>query len=165
MVPPVTLRSPVPSDADALASLHVRCWHEAYGALLPDDFFTEEVLESRRRLWTRLCAAPQPGRTVRVAEAGGELVGFSAGGTPLDPSDGALGQELSSLYLLQDFHGSGAGQALFDAVLMDGPAFLWVAARNPRAQAFYRRNGFTPDGATDTDAHFGGMEELRMTRS
>ncbi|MCS6582511.1 GNAT family N-acetyltransferase [Curtobacterium citreum] len=40
-----------------------------------------------------------------------------------------------------------AVQALLDTVLADRPASLWVAADNPRAHAFYRRNGFTPDGA------------------
>ncbi|PZE62480.1 GNAT family N-acetyltransferase [Curtobacterium sp. MCLR17_044] len=40
-----------------------------------------------------------------------------------------------------------AVQALLDTVLADRPASLWVAADNLRAHAFYRRNGFTPDGA------------------
>lgn len=29
-------------------------------------------------------------------------------------------------------------------------AYLWMAADNPRAHAFYRRNGFRHDGATET---------------
>src|SRR5674476_1123014 len=28
----------------------------------------------------------------------------------------------------------------------DAPAYLWVLSGNDRAQAFYRRHGFTPDG-------------------
>lgn len=38
------------------------------------------------------------------------------------------------------------GQALLDAAIGDAGAFLWVAADNPRAHAFYRRNGFAADG-------------------
>jgi hypothetical protein len=39
------------------------------------------------------------------------------------------------------------GAALLDAVV--GPhesATLWVADTDPRAQAFYRKHGFVPDG-------------------
>jgi hypothetical protein len=39
------------------------------------------------------------------------------------------------------------GAALLDAVV--GPhesATLWVADPDPRAQAFYRKHGFVPDG-------------------
>ncbi len=52
----------------------------------------------------------------------------------------------------------GAGQALLDAVVRRGPAFLCVAAINPRAQAFSRRNGFRPDGSTKSDR----IDEVRM---
>lgn len=164
MVPRFTLRAPLPSDVESLAVLHVRCWREAYGHLLPEEFFTADRLDGRRRLWAMLTAAPQQGQTIRVAEAGGEVVGFAGGGAPLDPEETALGQNLSMLYLRQDFHGSGAGQALFDAVLPAGPAFLWVAQDNPRAQAFYRRNGFALDGAEDVLEDFGGITESRMVR-
>ncbi|MDQ0708107.1 ribosomal protein S18 acetylase RimI-like enzyme [Arthrobacter woluwensis] len=179
MVPSFTLRPPLPSDVESLAVLHVRCWREAYGHLLPEEFFTEERLESRRRLWAMLTASPteaqqsaqpsqsaqtKPSQTIRVAEAAGEVVGFAGGGAPLDPEEASLGQNLSMLYLRQDFHGSGAGQALFDAVLPAGPAFLWVAKDNPRAQAFYRRNGFVLDGTEDVLEDFGGITEARMVR-
>lgn len=168
MVPSFTLRPPLPSDVESLAVLHVRCWREAYGQLLPEAFFTEERLDGRRRLWAMLTAppaeVPQQGQTIRVAEAAGEVVGFAGGGAPLDPEEASLGQNLSMLYLRQDFHGGGAGQALFDAVLPDGPAFLWVAKDNPRAQAFYRRNGFVLDGVEDVLEDFGGITEARMVR-
>ena len=49
--------------------------------------------------------------------------------------------ELESLYVLASRHGSGAGQSLLDAVISDRPAYLWVADNNPRARAFYTRNG------------------------
>jgi ribosomal protein S18 acetylase RimI-like enzyme len=66
------------------------------------------------------------------------------------------------LYLLAAAQGSGAGSALLDAVLdEDEPAVLWVADPNPRAQAFYRRHGFRPDGIEKTES---GVRELRMQR-
>ncbi|WP_323740571.1 GNAT family N-acetyltransferase [Mumia zhuanghuii] len=38
---------------------------------------------------------------------------------------------------------------------------LWVTDPNPRAQAFYRKHGFVPDGATQVQD---GVREIRMVR-
>ena len=87
------------------------------------------------------------GTVVAADETG--IVGFAAVQATDEP--GAVRpEELTMLYLLARAHGGGAGQALLDAVLGTRPASLWVAADNPRAHAFYRRNGFAPDGATSS---------------
>jgi hypothetical protein len=56
------------------------------------------------------------------------------------------------------------GQRLLDAVIGDRAAFLWVFRDNPRARAFYRRNGFVADGAEQVEDFFGGPVEIRMVR-
>ena len=61
-------------------------------------------------------------------------------------------------------HGSGTGQALLDAAVGDRPAFLWTAEDNPRAQAFYRRNGFIADGARKIEPEWENLAEIRMVR-
>ncbi|GAA1008833.1 hypothetical protein GCM10009551_090760 [Nocardiopsis tropica] len=54
---------------------------------------------------------------------------------------------------------------LLDAVVDPGtPAYLWVAAGNGRAIAFYRKHGFDLDGAARHDAEW-DCHELRMRRS
>ena len=40
-------------------------------------------------------------------------------------------------------------------------AALWVADPNPRAQAFYRKHGFVPDGTIQVED---GVREIRMVR-
>lgn len=66
------------------------------------------------------------------------------------------------LYVLESAHGTGVGQMLLDAALRDRPASLSVAADNPRAHAFYRRNGFRPDG---TGSSFGPIPRtVRLIR-
>lgn len=81
-------------------------------------------------------------------------------GPPLDAADGP--RQLYVLYVYAAFHGSGVGTALLDAVIdPDAPASLWVADPNPRAQAFYRRQGFASDGAAKVDD---GVREIRMVR-
>ena len=58
-----------------------------------------------------------------------------------------------------------AGQMLLDAALGDAGAYLWIAEDNPRAFAFYRRNGFVPDGATAVHELAGTpVRILRMVR-
>lgn len=66
-----------------------------------------------------------------------------------DPALHPRDLELNGIYSLARVHGSGVGQALLDEALDDSPAFLWTATINPRAQSFYRRNGFAADGVID----------------
>lgn len=40
----------------------------------------------------------------------------------------------------------------------------WVAKENPRAIAFYRRNGFELDGAEQTDPGAPSITDARMVR-
>jgi ribosomal protein S18 acetylase RimI-like enzyme len=72
--------------------------------------------------------------------------------------------ELYSIYVETAHHVSGAAQALLDAVLGGAPAQLWVVADNARAQAFYHRNGFAPDGATQVEEHLANLADIRMVR-
>ena len=84
-----------------------------------------------------------------VAEDASGIVGFAAVQTTAE-QDAVRAEELTMLYVLARAHGSGVGQSLLDTVLAERPASLWVAADNPRAHAFYRRNRFAPDGATSS---------------
>jgi len=53
---------------------------------------------------------------------------------------------------------------LLDAALGDQPALLWVAEQNPRAIAFYQRNGFSFDGQVLDDPTAPLITDLRMVR-
>jgi GNAT superfamily N-acetyltransferase len=102
-----------------------------------------------------------------VEDLHGELVGFAgsipaASGTPDGSSDAQA--ELWGIYLLRAHHGSGLGQQLLDATIGTEPAALWVAEANPRAQAFYRRNGFEFTGAAEPIEDWEGIIEVRMAR-
>ncbi|WP_461164102.1 GNAT family N-acetyltransferase [Arthrobacter sp. R4-81] len=82
-------------------------------------------------------------------------------GPSLDDAEGL--QQLHLLYTYAAFHGSGVGTALLDTVIdRSAPAELWVADPNPRAQAFYRKNGFLTDGAVRIDD---GVRSVRMVRA
>jgi ribosomal protein S18 acetylase RimI-like enzyme len=74
--------------------------------------------------------------------------------------------QLQVIYTLRRVHGLGVGQALVDAVIGNSAAFLWVLEDNPRAQAFYRKNGFRPDGTRQLlPPEWHELPEIRMVRT
>jgi GNAT superfamily N-acetyltransferase len=97
-----------------------------------------------------------------VAEVDGEIVGWA--NTSAEPVDDApYDLKLEGLYVLDAFHGTGVGQALLDAAIGDRHAYLWALDDNPRAHAFYRRNGFVPDGVEQFDELW-QVTEVRFVR-
>jgi len=163
-----TLRKPELEDAMELAALHVACWKQAYSGLLPEGFFDAAHLQQRIGLWRRILGDPNPGFHLALAcNEDGELIGFSFAAPcsqdAIDVPEG-IERQLYNLYLLNDHHGSGAGQQLIDAALGDQPAMLWVAEQNPRAIAFYKRNGFEFDGQAVQDPTAPLITDVRMVR-
>lgn len=166
---PQTLRKPVPADAPELAKLHVTCWKETYSDLLPEGSFDTAHDEHRLSMWTKILNDPNPRFKIAVAETESQkLVGFAfAAHCSSDEDDlpADIDTQLYNLYVLSQFHGDGTGQVLLDTVLGNEPAMLWVADQNPRAIAFYQRNGFTFDGTTLTDPTAPKITDARMVRT
>jgi GNAT superfamily N-acetyltransferase len=163
-----SVRRATASDAHAIATVHVAAWRETYAHLLPATQLAALDVQRRSEVWADILAE---GITeVWVAES---QVGDTAGVTVMGWASASTGRgagaprarELEGLYVLAGRHGSGAGQALLDAALGSSPAFLWVAADNPRPHAFYRRNGFTPDGTKELYPLLGvDVEVVRLVR-
>ena len=162
-----------PADVPALVRVHLTCWRQAYGHLLSEQFLAsrEAEVERRGQVWRDGIAR---GNEPWLAESDGEVVGLALAVDPDAPGQERLdshladdqppGLELAMLYLLESHHGSGLGQRLLDAAVGDGPAFLWVAEDNPRARAFYSRNGFRWDGLQRTEPGFEDMAVVRLVR-
>ncbi|GIF42880.1 acetyltransferase (GNAT) family protein [Actinoplanes xinjiangensis] len=146
-----------------MADVHVRCWQETYRGLMSDAVLDDPGFPAaRERFWT---AALTDGRyrenRTAVVEREGELIGVAMSGPSLDAA-AAGARHLYLLYVVTPAHGTGAGQALLDAVIDPvESAVLWVADPNPRAQAFYRKHGFVADGAVQVAD---GIREIRMIR-
>lgn len=145
-----------------MAAVHVRSWQETYRGLVPDGILDDpELAQRRERWWARAIAEGAEGTTsVCVAERADRIVGIASSGDPRD-DDATWPIELFVVYVLAEFHGTGVGARLMAGVLADSAAALWVADPNPRAQAFYRKHRFRPDGA----AKDGVVAEIRMVRS
>ena len=156
----IAVRPARPEDAPGMARVHVQAWQETYRGQTPDEVLdAPDFVERRERMWNRALDDAAGRYRVAVAESGGELIGIAFAG-PAEGEDPPRDWQLYVLYLLAEHHGGGAGQRLIDAVLGDRASVLWVADPNPRAQAFYRRNGFLPDGAAQGEA----PREIRMVR-
>ncbi|WP_317228865.1 GNAT family N-acetyltransferase [Clavibacter sp. MX14-G9D] len=102
-------------------------------------------MEARAARWTRILESA-PGR-VLVAADDSVVMGWASTESGRD-ADAPRPRELEGIYVLASAHGTGVGQSLHDAAVGTDPADLWMADDNPRAESFYRRNGFTRDGAT-----------------
>ena len=159
----VVLRAPGPQDADGIAWVQIQGWRETYAHLLPGRFYDDTELAARRKRWEQwLTAEPVPPR-LRVADEGGQLVGFAFAGPALD-EDPARELQLFAIYVRPSHHGTGLGARLLEAVIGDAPAQLWVAKDNPRAHAFYRKHGFSPDGHEIADPDLDDLAEVRLVR-
>jgi GNAT superfamily N-acetyltransferase len=163
---PYAVRRAAAADVPAVLDMKLAAWREAYGDLRPESFFRAER-DRREQLidwWHRGLAA---GAEFWLAEdSAGRVVGC-AGATPgLDEdSDAGVGVELQILYVLAEAYGTGLGLRLMRAAIGDLPALVWVLRENPRAQAFYRKHGFAPDGTTEAlDGPWEGLTEIRMVR-
>ena len=159
----IHVRAAVDRDVPQIARLHVESWRETYRGLMADAVLDDPEFVSRReRFWTAVLTDPgYAAHRIAVAERDGSLIGIAMAGPVTEP-DVQWSVQLYVLYTYAAAHGLGAGAALLDAVV--GPtttAGLWVADPNPRAQAFYRKHRFLPDG---TDKAADGVREIRMVR-
>ena len=141
--------------------MHRECWREAYGPYAVPALLAERLADTDRWLaaWTRQLADGPPRF---LAEADGELIGFAVVGDNRDP-DAPSPVELYAIYTRAAWWGTGLAQHLWDAVRPEEPCSLWVLEDNLRAQAFYRRQGFEPDGARELYADLGTWE-IRMIK-
>lgn len=160
MTSALNIRRPRPDEAEALADLHLRSWEETYAGQFPPSAWGADARAQRIRMWTAICTEARPEWLTAVAEMDGEVVGIAHSGA----SDDDTGRLLWLIYVLKSAQGSGAGQALLDAVIGDEPATLWVLEENPRARAFYERNGFRADGERKPTGFDAGGDEIRMVR-
>jgi GNAT superfamily N-acetyltransferase len=158
----IDVRAAQPEDARGIAEVHVQAWREAYAHLLPAENLARLSIEQRELRWSENLASRE--FSTFVATDVDRIVGFATSGAGRD-ADSPRDLELPSIYVLASHHGTGVAQRLLDAALGGAPAYLWVADDNPRARAFYARNGFVPDGTTKTGQLTGvDVLEARLVR-
>jgi GNAT superfamily N-acetyltransferase len=163
------LRPAKPDDAIAVARVHVRSWQVAYRTLLPDDYLDQLRPEDRAEKYDFASLDPLKPQTI-VAVEEGSIRGFatSAPSRDLDLTDHG---ELFALYVDPEHWGRGIGAALVSDArarlfgLGFRNAVLWVLTGNVRAERFYQRDMWAPDGRRRTDSVWGvTVDEVRYQR-
>jgi ribosomal protein S18 acetylase RimI-like enzyme len=158
-----------PADALHVARVHVRSWQAAYRGLLSDDYLDGLSAEDRARRYTFDATGPLDPATI-VALDDERLCGFATT-VPARDADVAGQGELAALYVDPDWWGRKIGVRLVamarESLLKRGfeAAVLWVMVGNDRAQRFYRKDGWCPDGARRTVEVWGArVDEVRFRR-
>lgn len=156
-----------PAEVEELAAAHRRIWQSTYATLLSAEALARLTPEAFVHPWTeraQLLAQDKPlpgGEQILIVRSGGSPVGFISVGDPRDDEPPAA-RQVWALNLLPEHHGTGLAQEMMRRGLGDREAYLWVARGNDRAVRFYRRQGFTTDGASQERRD--GMTEIRMVR-
>ena len=140
------IRLATTTDTDAMAAFAAKSFRDTFGHnYTPEDL--QMHLDAK-------CGADfvrpsiEAGRAWLIEEDD-VVVGYATSGPVTLPVDDLRDddEEIYRFYLAQHTHGTGIAQALMDKVLAQlshAPrVFLSVWSENPRAQAFYARNGFT----------------------
>ena len=164
------IRLAVPDDARAYTHCYVESLAETYAHIMPPEFaqsrrerLQRDAADTRdelEQMQADLTAGRTPQRTHWVGLVDGEVAGIVSAGEGVaewerahfDNPEPPVSFNLDHIYTRRSSHGTGLGQTLLETALQDPHhpgrmrgAWLWILRENPRAEAFYRRNGFLDD--------------------
>jgi ribosomal protein S18 acetylase RimI-like enzyme len=151
---PLTFRLAGPADAAAVGGFGERSFREAFGPEnRPEDM--DAYCASTYAVERQRAELASPDRVTILAEVDGALAGYAQlrEGPAPDAITGPDRIELLRFYVDRRYHGQGIAAALMGQVLEHArrrgrrTIFLAVWERNPRAIAFYRKQGFREVGS------------------
>src|SRR2546421_4996605 len=140
-MPEVRRRLAIAADVEAVARLHAQSWRDDYRSIYSDAFLDGDLFGDRLAVWSERLIVPQPNRFTLVAEHDGTVVGFIHVILGVDPTWGAVVQ---NLHVAHDVQGHGIGSALLaEASRTLGEQrpssgfYVFVREDNVKARAFY----------------------------
>jgi len=140
------IRAAQPTDAAAIAKVHVDSWRTTYKGIVPDDFLATLSYEQRTPWWHNILSQSAPTSFVYVAEdPSGQVIGFASGG-PERGGDPDYTGEVYAIYLLAACQRHGLGRHLTSTLVQRlvqagmPSLLLWVLAANP-CRGFYEALG------------------------
>ncbi len=157
----------------AVARVHVRSWQVAYRTLMSQDYLDQLRPEDRAAAYNFNHDDPaKPHTLVAVeSESGGDSVLGFATTMPARDQDLQGYGELAALYVDPEHWGRGIGLALVQAarahLVQAGfrTALLWVLAGNTRADRFYQKDKWLPDGTRNAESVWGiSLDGFRYRR-
>ena len=110
------IRKATIQDAKGIGKVHVDSWRTTYKNIVPTDFLNNLSYEQRTHLWENHLLD----ETIYVLVAEnerGEIIGFtSASKRETNPVPNS--NYLDTLYLLEEYHGTGVGKQLFKEIFI-----------------------------------------------
>ncbi|KAH0233543.1 hypothetical protein KCV03_g968, partial [Aureobasidium melanogenum] len=184
---PINIRTATPTDANAIASIHVAAWRAAYINIVPQYHLDNLNIDDRVKLWQRILSTPATASSILIAEDSNtkesRLLGFvSFGAVAAIPSpgdkvnneEGKEGQEktaeLRAIYISPQHWTKGIGQALWKATQQQlleekfTSVVVKAFARNERAMRFYRAVGFEGEEMGVTEVGGESLETVKMRK-
>lgn len=147
------------ADIETYVRCHVACLAETYVDIMPPAFFEQQRrgiaarIAEEQQQWTEVGPGASGTRLHLALDVAGATVGVARSGPGPQTWEARLGApraavdlQLHHIYTLRRTHGSGLGQSLLDLAVGEHDAYLWILHGNTRAERFYRRNSFVPDG-------------------
>lgn len=155
MISMIRLRTAKPSDARAIARIHVETWRTTYPGMLPDRALIDMNIDGKARSWRSMLEHPEAAGSVLVAEESedGTTIGFASAARNRQTTLSFAG-EVQTLYVLPDWQNQGIGRVLLEGCFARlrerglESAVVWVLADNP-ARFFYERMGGKRAGERD----------------
>lgn len=151
-------------DVDAIAKVHVDTWRSTYTGLIPREYLDQLSYSKRSEMWVKILSNSKPKEANLVATIGDRVIGFAGTGPNRTQSINYEG-ELYAIYLLQEYHGRGFGQSLFqrsvDCLLDYGfqSMVVWVLKDNPACRFYEAMGGLPVDEKYD---EIGGSKVLEI---
>ena len=148
------IRAATPADAEAIASVHVVSWREAYEDLLPKKMLSALDVAERSKRWRSILSSKseKSEMPVFIAMREEKTIGFVSAGPQRqkDLNRQGFAGEIEALYVLKARQRSGVGRELLhvaaENLLQAGisSAALWVLEDNYPARGFYEAMGARP---------------------
>lgn len=131
-------------DAAEIATVHVDTWKEAYKTIIPQDYLDNLSYKKRTELW-KSNLSDTNNYIIVVETVEKEIVGFAVVHEIKNDSMKPAGK-LSSIYILDRFHGQGLGRKLlfeiFDYCRKNGFEYILVDVLSENdARFFYEKFG------------------------
>jgi len=144
----VRIREATPSDAAAIARVHIDTWRSAYGGIVSADYLAHLSDAESEGVWRGILADAVSSRCLIVAAHDTGVVGFVLGG-PRRMGPRQYTGELQGIYILAAFQRRGIGRQLTLAVArrllaLGNTMIVWVLADNGTARHFYETLGGQP---------------------
>ena len=137
------------ADLAEAARMKAQAWVESYADLLPPDIVAGRTsAQAVARTASSFQREAERGAYFWIVVGEDGTVAGLAHACAARDADAPQPLELALIYLLEAAKGSGIADRLLEMAIGDAPAYLWVLSGNDRAQGFYRRHGFAPDGRT-----------------